>query len=63
MTDSRAHAFGRNAQAREELCSEALLIVDDREEEILGHDGFVGAWLVDQLKNLFGLRAERDLAW
>jgi hypothetical protein len=41
MADGRANALGRNAEPCEELRSEALFVVDDREQEILRHNGIV----------------------
>jgi hypothetical protein len=48
MADGRANAFGRNAEPCEELRSEALFVVNDREQEILRHDGIVPGGFVDR---------------
>src|SRR5205814_9074423 len=61
MADGRAHAFGRNVETREELCSEAFLVFDDREQEILGHDRPLHGEFMDPPKDCRALGAQADL--
>src|SRR5207253_6415669 len=50
------------AQAREDLRAEALLVANDREQEIFRQDRSIRGGLVDELNDLLRFGAEGDLA-
>src|SRR2546427_12855703 len=62
MAYRRAHAFGRSAEAREDLSGDALLVANDREKKMLRLDRLVRSGFVHGgAQDLLRIRAEDDL--